>query len=199
MASEEQDTLQQEVESLRRECERLQVLARGGHEGLLAAILEHSPHGVIVSDAEGKFLLQNVAAERIWAGSASTRGIDDWKRYKGFHPDGRPYEAEDWAMSRCLRTREIVYAHEVRIQRFDGTRGVILGSCAPILGPRGEVRGALSVFADITKSKELEASTEAAHRRSSFLSEVGTALLSSRLDSREGLERAAELAVPAIA
>ncbi|MEZ4314773.1 MAG: GAF domain-containing protein, partial [Polyangiaceae bacterium] len=116
----------------------------------------HSPHGIIVSDVRGGFVLQNRAAERIWAGSATIDSVDGWGVYRAFHPDGRPYGPGDWSMARCLTNREVVEAEEVHFQRFDGTHGILLGSCAPIVNKRGEIEGALGVFADITELKHVE-------------------------------------------
>ena len=149
------ETAQRELEALRREIERWHVLA-GGDRSLLEALVHHSPHGLLLCDATGRFILQNRAAERIWAGSATIDSVEGWGVYRAFHPDGRPYEAGDWAMARCLSHGEVVQAEEVHFQRFDGTHGILLGSCAPILGPSGELEGALGVFADITALKHVE-------------------------------------------
>lgn len=160
-----------ETEALRREIERLRVLAGeaqmlGEHEHvLLHTLLEQSPHGVLVCDLQGRLILHNRAAERIWAGSATTEGIADWGKYRAYHPDGRPYEPEDWAMARCLSRREVVQAEEVHFQRFDGTHGILLGSCAPLVAPDGRLLGAISVFADITHFKEMEAENARLYRR----------------------------------
>ncbi|WP_437635679.1 GAF domain-containing protein [Sorangium sp. So ce854] len=145
-----------DIEALKREIERLRVVA-SRDRGWLDAVLEHSPHGVILCDASGKLILHNRAAERIWAGSASTESIRDWTRYRAFHADGRPYEAADWAMARAMASRQVIESEETPIQRFDGTRGVVLGSAAPIVGPGGEIEGGISVFADISHLKQIEA------------------------------------------
>jgi PAS domain S-box-containing protein len=147
--------VRRELEAQRREIERWRAIT-GGDQGLVEALLLHSPHGIIVCDSGGRFVLQNRAAERIWAGSATIDGVDGWGVYRAFHPDGRPFEADDWSMARCLTRREIVEAEEVHFQRFDGTHGILLGSCAPILGSNGALDGALSVFADITPLKQME-------------------------------------------
>ena len=134
------------VEALCREVERLSVLA--SHDrGLVESILNVSPYGIIVCDAQGKLTLQNRAAERIWAGSASAGSVEGWGKYRGFHPDGRPYEGGDWAMARCLTNGETVQPEQRTIQRFDDSFGVILGGCAPIRGPQGEIQGAVATFA----------------------------------------------------
>ncbi|WP_437317592.1 GAF domain-containing protein [Sorangium sp. So ce385] len=145
-----------DIEALKRELERLRVVA-SRDRGWLNAVLEHSPHGVIICDASGKLVLHNRAAERIWAGSASTESMQDWTLYRAFHEDGRPYEAADWAMARAMSARQVIESEETRIQRFDGTRGMVLGSAAPIIGPGGELEGGISVFADISRLKQVEA------------------------------------------
>src|SRR5262249_3339131 len=80
----------QDGEAGRREAERLRVLAREGR-GVLEAVLNHTPHGIIICDAHGEISLQNRASERIWAGSATASSVDGWGKYRAFHADGRPY------------------------------------------------------------------------------------------------------------
>ena len=170
-----------EVEALRREVERLRLLSSQEAGGLLEALLLHSPHGIVVSDANGKITLHNRASERIWAGSATAADTSDWRKYRAFHPDGRLYEPDDWPLSRCLRAGETVPAEEIRIQRFDGSFGVLLASCAPILGPGGEIRGGLAVFADVTELNELATAERLARQRIVKLQAVTEALSDARL------------------
>ncbi|WP_441288961.1 ATP-binding protein [Sorangium sp. KYC3313] len=167
-----------EVEALRREVERLRVITQ--HErGLLDALLSESPHGIIVSDSQGKLILQNRASERIWAGSSTAENVESWGRYRAFHPDGRPFEGGDWSMARCLSRRETVPAEEIHFQRFDGTHGMLLGSCAPLFSPEGEMLGAVSIFADITQFKQLEADLRVSKTKfSTTLKSIGDAVIS---------------------
>ncbi len=157
--SEALDSRELEVEAARREVERAKVLS-AREWGLLDAVLNHSPHGILVCNAAGKMMLQNRAAERIWAGSATVEGVGDWGKYRAYHPDGRAFEPDDWSMTRCLRAGEVTDAEEVRIQRFDGTHGMILGSCAPLFDISGELLGAVSIFADISQFKRAETERE---------------------------------------
>ena len=62
---------------LRGELARLRADAARS-QGLLDAILEQSPHGIIVSDPRGELVLQNGAAEKIWAGTAIAGTVEDW-------------------------------------------------------------------------------------------------------------------------
>jgi PAS domain S-box-containing protein len=143
------------LEALRRENERLRLIGARDRR-LLDVVLEQSPHGVIMCDAQGRLILQNEAAERIWAGSATAENVADWDRYRAFHPDGRPFEGRDWPMARCLETREVVGAEEFHIQRFDGSYGWLVGSSAPLVGEDGALLGAISVFVDFTSLKQAE-------------------------------------------
>lgn len=145
-----------ELESLRRDVERLRLLA-SDDKGVLDAILEHSPHGIILSDASGRLVLQNRAAERIWAGSATADTVEAWGVYRGFHPDGTPFQGRDWALATCLETRLPVEARAVHIRRFDGTEGHLVASSAPLFSAEGELQGAISVFADVTALHASEA------------------------------------------
>lgn len=148
------ETAAPETEGARREQERRLALTRA--EQVLQAVIRSSQHGIIVCNAEGQLVLHNVAAERIWAGSATTNSVAGWGQYRAFHADGRPYEPADWAMARSLATGEVVVAEEVHFQRFDDSHGILLGSSAPIYDADGAIEGAISTFADITRFKQLE-------------------------------------------
>jgi PAS domain S-box-containing protein len=147
------------LEALKRENERLRLIGARDRR-LLDIVLEQSPHGVIMSDDQGRLVLQNEAAERIWAGSATAENVTEWSRYRAFHSDGRPYEGQDWAMARCLESREVVGPEEFHIRRFDDTDGWLLGSSAPLVDESGLLLGAVSVFADITDIKQSEAANQ---------------------------------------
>lgn len=152
-------SVEAELEALRRENERLRLIGARDRR-LLDIVLEQSPHGVIMSDSQGRLILQNEAAERIWAGSATAENVNEWSRYRAFHPDGTPYEGHDWAMARCLETREVVGPEEFHIRRFDGSDGWLLGSSAPLVDDNGLLLGAVAVFADITEIKRSEAANQ---------------------------------------
>ena len=93
-----------ELERLRREVERLRCVA-GTERGLLDAILRTSPHGISVCDADGKLILQNEAAERIWAGSATASNVEGWGQYRAY-----PREAPRGAvvMKKPINLRRLV-------------------------------------------------------------------------------------------
>lgn len=169
--------LELQLEALTREVERLRVLA-SQQRGIAEAILKHSPYGIIVANADGKLILQNEAAERIWAGSASAHDVEGWGQYRAFHPDGRPFEAGDWSMARALSHGHVTESEEVQVQRFDGSRGTLLGSAAPIFSAQGRLDGALSMFTDISALKAQEAELRlAGERYFTTLNSIGDAVI----------------------
>jgi len=153
--------------------------------GLVESILDASPYGIIVSDAHGKLRLQNKAAKRIWAGSATASDIAEWGKYRGFHSDGRPYEGGDWAMARCLLGGETVEPAETHILRFDNSHGVLLGGAAPIRSGDGELVGAVSIFADVTKMKQTEEAPRLSSERFfTTLRSIGDAVIATDAQGR---------------
>jgi PAS domain S-box-containing protein len=163
-------------ESLHEALERL--TPSGERSGLLDAVLNQSPHGILIADADGKLILQNPAAERIWAGSAAADDIEGWGQYRAFHPDGRPYEAHDWSMARSLSEGVVNEAREIHFLRFDGTHGYMIGSSAPIFGAQQRVIGAVSVFADITRLKHVEEALRVTEQQlSTTLRSIGDAVI----------------------
>ena len=93
-------------------------------------------------------------------------------------------------MARALAQGAVVDPAEIQIERFDGSRGVLLGGAAPIFRADGKLDVAVSIFIDVTKFKEQE-------ERRRFLVEAG-ALLASSLDYARTLATIAKLAVPGL-
>lgn len=119
----------QELILLRTEVERLRVLATDG-AALLEAILDHSTHGIIVTDLHGKLALQNRSAEQI------------------------VFSAEKWDIARVLKDGASIPAKEIEVELADGGRAVLLGSAAPIFDRDARISGVLLVFVDVTKPAE---------------------------------------------
>lgn len=168
-----------QMDSLHDELERLTPSTAAGERiGLLDAVLTQSPHGILISDANGKLILQNPASERIWGGSAPADDVEGWVQYRAFHADGRPYEARDWAMARCLSQGVVTEAREVHFVRFDGSHGHMIASAAPIFDAAKHVIGAVSVFADITRLKQVEETLRVTEQQlSTMLRSIGDAVI----------------------
>ncbi len=87
---------------------------------------------------------------------------------------------EDWPLYRSLNLGETNIAQAIEIERFDGSRGTILSSSAPIRDDQGKITGAVSVILDITERKVMEeelqkakeAAEEAVRAKSEFLANM---------------------------
>ena len=90
-------------------------------------VIRRMPAGVVVAKAPtGRLILSNEQTARIWRQPyRSAADVEDYRADRGFHPDGRPYLADEWPLSRSVRTGEVVTGEEIEILRGDGTRGTM--------------------------------------------------------------------------
>ncbi len=122
----------------------------------LSAIIENIPVGIIIAEApSGKFLLANKQIAEIWRYPRAASS-DEFKKYKGFHPDGKPYKQYEWPLSRSIRTGEIVKDEEIQILRGDSTKGWISVSSVPVYDNEGNIIMGIVIDLDITERKKAE-------------------------------------------
>ncbi len=146
--------------------ERTRLYGRAATEReRLAAVLSRLPVGVIIADApSGRLVLGNAEVERIWRHPfLASAEIGEYGAHRGFHPDGRPYQPEEWPLARSLSTGEVVAGEEVDFERGDGSRGTIVINAAPMLNPDGSVAAAVCTFVDITDRTEARRRIDAAY------------------------------------
>lgn len=126
------------------------------------AVLDALPVGVLIADASGKLVKTNKQVDIIWGGKVPhPNSIPHYSEYQGWWVEtGEPLQAEDWAISRALFRGETVVGEMVHIQRFDGNRGTILNSAAPILDTEGRIAGSVAIQQDITELVNLREALE---------------------------------------
>jgi PAS domain S-box-containing protein len=125
---------------------------------LLEAVLQQLPSALIIAEApSGRLRSGNQQVEKIFRGPfPPSKSIEDYKEWKGFHPDGRQYQPEEWPMARAIRLGETVIGEEIRIVRRDGTLGFVSVYAAPIRDATGQIIAAVVLFDDITDRKQAE-------------------------------------------
>ncbi|HWQ18424.1 MAG TPA: PAS domain S-box protein, partial [Methanotrichaceae archaeon] len=117
----------------------------------LKAVLDALPVGVFIVDGSGKLVQVNELADRIWAKPNQPSRAADWRLYHGsWAYSGDAIRLEDWPLSRSLKYGETAIGKAIEIERFDGSKGTILSSSAPIKDDDGMITGAVSVILDIT-------------------------------------------------
>ncbi len=197
----------------RAERERERMLERAEAErARLEAVLHQLPAGVVIADAAtGRILHSNRQVEEILRRPLPP-ALERYEEYRGFHPDGRPYRAEEWPLARAIRTGEVVAGEEIDVVRGDGVRATLFTSAAPIRDRDGCIIAGAVTFYDVTERErsELErgellareqaarVAAEAAERRGAFLADASSALAGS-LDYQTTLASLAHLAVPFLA
>ena len=197
----------------RAERERERMLERAEAErARLEAVLHQLPAGVVIADAAtGRILHSNRQVEEILRRPLPP-ALERYEEYRGFHPDGRPYRAEEWPLARAIRSGEVVAGEEIDVVRGDGVRATLFTSAAPIRDRDGCIIAGAVTFYDVTERErsELErgellareqaarVAAEAAERRGAFLADASSALAGS-LDYQTTLASLAHLAVPFLA
>ncbi len=179
------------TEQKTRESEREELLGRIEVEReLLEAVLKQMPSGVIIAEAgTGRLVLGNEQVERIWRHPfLASAEIGEYGSYRGFHPDGRPYEPEEWPLARSLTAGEVVREEQIAILRGDGTRGAIEVDSSPVHDAEGNVVAGVVTFHDVTDRRRRDEDMR-------FLSSASEVLASS-LDYEATLDRVVKLAVP---
>lgn len=132
---------------------RLTDRLEAAHRRLLA-VVEELPQGVVIVEApSGRLVLANRAAERLRGGrlpeaavgALGLAGADG----SAFPPNGDP-------LSVALRGGPARHDESLTLVRPDGGKVAILASHAPIIGPGGEIDGAISVLQDADQLRALD-------------------------------------------
>ncbi|HEX6289800.1 MAG TPA: ATP-binding protein [Herpetosiphonaceae bacterium] len=157
------------------------------------AVLCQMPAGVAIAEApSGKLVLGNEQLARILRYPFfPAANIAEYDRYRGFHHDRRPYQAEEWPLARSILTGEVVVDEEIDVLRGDGTTGTICVSSTPIRDRHGNITAAVSTFYDVTERRRGEE-----HQR--FLAQAGS-ILADSLDYESTIASVVHLAIPHLA
>ncbi len=128
----------------------------------LDTVLRQMPSAVVIAAApSGRIMLVNKQMEELW-GRPFPRAEDiaQYAQYSGYHPDGRPYQPEEWPLARSILKGEVVSGEEVNLQRPDGSRAIVSLNAAPVCDREGRIIGAVLVVTDVTERKRTEAARQ---------------------------------------
>lgn len=119
------------------------------------AILSSIGDAVFAIDLEGRIILFNRAATDITGSSEQDALGQSYKKLFRFvrEKDGKP--VDDFIVS-ALSGKQAKMAEGTLLKREDGSTVPVADSAAPIINTEGEVEGAVVVFRDVTREKELE-------------------------------------------
>ena len=123
-------------------------------------VLREMPAGVIVIEApSGKIILRNKQAQQ-WReqslSQARASKLEDAAGLEVFHPDGRPYELEEWPLMRSIKDGEEVRDEEFIYPLADGSRLWLRSDSSPIYDDEGHIVAGVLIAHDITEQKQAE-------------------------------------------
>lgn len=125
----------------------------------LEQILQQMPVGVVIVEApSGKIVFFNDEAVRIFRHPLrESDTVEGYTQYGGIHPDGSPFQSEDYPVARSLLFGEVVRGEEIRYRRGDGTETIVSINAAPILSDDGQPVAVVGTFEDVALRKQIEA------------------------------------------
>ncbi len=113
---------------------------------------------VIVADKEGKFIVFNPAAERMFGSGATDTTANEWPHQYGlFLPDKvTPFPKDQLPLERSIRGEEVDNV-EIFVRHKKAPNGLWTRvNGRPLRGPNGELSGGVIVCRDITEVKKEE-------------------------------------------
>jgi PAS domain S-box-containing protein len=125
---------------------------------ILRSILSNMADAVIVADKEGKFLVFNPAAERMFSKGATQASASEWSHQYGlFLPDKvTPFPPDQLPLARSIRG-EAVDNVEIFVRNAKAPKGLWTRvNGRPLRGSNGELSGGVIVCRDITEVKKEE-------------------------------------------
>lgn len=164
------------------------------------------PVAIYVCDPDGLIIYYNSHAAELWGRSPKLNDPTDrfCGSYRMYHLDGGRIEHADCPMGEVLRSGDAVQNREIVVERADGSRAVALVNITPFKDRSGNILGALNCFQDVTERKRSERQVsslagEAEHRTKNILATVQATVHLSKSDTVDGLKKAIDGRIGALA
>lgn len=163
MAEEERDlllvqerTARLEAEAVRQQSDDL-IAQLERRQTFFKAVVNQAPCGLFIAEAPGgKVIIANKESSKILGHRLiQCNSVEEYTQYHAFHPDGRPYLAEEYPLARGL-TGEVVMQEHALYRQGDGTMIHLSNSAAPIRDSSGHILASVTTFNDVTEHYELE-------------------------------------------
>ena len=128
-------------------------------QGRYRTLFDLAPIAVYSCDASGVVRDYNNRAAELWGRKPAPGDTDErfCGSFKLYRPDGSYMPHEQCPMGDVLCGKMPgVHDAEVHIERQDGSRVIVIVNIAPLMDERGEIRGAINCFYDVTERKRME-------------------------------------------
>lgn len=116
-------------------------------------LVDGLPVPIYTCDAEGRILIFNKAAVKLW-GREPEIGKDLWcGSWKIYRPDGSPLPLDECPMAVALTEGRPVLGEEILVERPNGERIYVAPHPYPIFSESGKLAGAVNLLMDISEQK----------------------------------------------
>src|SRR5918998_1261177 len=139
-----------------------QAIERAASEEVLrqmpaAVLIAEAPSGkIIYVNSEAQQRTEQALGQPVPQELEQYRDLHESSNFKMLHPDGQPYEVEEWPMTRSIRSGEVVRDEDVIHLLGDGTQLWARCDSYPIYDEEGRIVAGVLVSRDITEQKRAE-------------------------------------------
>ena len=137
----------------------------------LESALEQMPAAIIVVDGPTRRVMHaNRRAAELFGQSYPAPFLNvEWSAavaaFKGWHPDGKVYSANEWPLARSLTHGETIVGEQIEVLGPQGARSIVSVSSAAVRDNAQKVVAAVGAFWDITQLKTTERALRDSERR----------------------------------
>jgi PAS domain S-box-containing protein len=127
---------------------------------LLAAVIRYAPVGISISEApSGRIVALSEKAKELLGRDETGIAIERYADYPALHPDGRPFQLEEYPTVRAMRSGEVIEKEEMLLRTPAAENGDYRRleiSSAPIRDSRGEIVAAVTIIDDVEDRRRAE-------------------------------------------
>jgi PAS domain S-box-containing protein len=152
----EQETLMVSLEEQQVRTEALYQESEA-RKRLLDTILEEMPVGALIADAENTILSVNRMGQEILEQQMVESPQEMEVAYRVYSPDGTEVALEQLPLPCVLREQRAPQDEEFLLRWPDGHERWVLTGSTPLYDQQGQLVGAITIFQDITRQKQVEA------------------------------------------
>jgi two-component system CheB/CheR fusion protein len=124
---------------------------------LFGQALKQVPCGLAITEApSGKLLsvsgyLEEILGQPLYPAT----NVSEYSHFQGLHPNGKPYQPEEWPMARALKGQAVNHK-EITWVRVDGSRVALTVSSAPVLSRQGRVVAIVTLFFESAQNHQAQ-------------------------------------------
>src|SRR4051812_48687257 len=128
-------------------------------------VVEASSGRIIFSNREAQRWTEQVLGQPVPQELGEYRDLQEGSNFEMYHLDGRPYQVEEWPLTRSIREGEEVRDEEIIYFLGDGTQLCSRYNSSPIYDDEGHIVAGVAVVYDITEQKRAEEALRESNRR----------------------------------